>query len=272
MTKLPPLQFAFVGPGNMSRAISRGMQKKGLFAALPPLVCGRSSERQRAFEESFGARSATLNEAVQQSDIIFLAVKPKDVTQALEDWKNQPRKRQGLIISVIAGLPLNRLQELAGPQWRILRGMPNTAVEIGEGVTAFCSENASAEDWKIAESIFSPLGKFLRLSENQMDAFTAASGSGIAFFFAMIEQMTAAAVEEGLSKEAALTAVSQAAVGAGRLCLETGRTPKELREVVTSPNGTTAAGLAAMQDKNFSDVVQAAVRAASHRSKELSKT
>ncbi|MFV0337515.1 MAG: pyrroline-5-carboxylate reductase [Chthoniobacterales bacterium] len=266
-----PPRFAFVGPGNMARAIAAGMLEKQFFAAAAPLVCGRSRERLEDFEKKFGAQAASIEEVAERGDVVFFAVKPKDAEQALELWKNQKRERQGVLVSVIAGLPLARLQELAGSQWRVLRGMPNTAVEIGEGVTAFCSENAREEDWLLLESIFSRLGKFLRLSESQMDALTAASGSGIAFFLAMIEQMVAAAVQEGLSEEEALAAVSQSAVGAGRLCQMVARSPRELREAVTSPNGTTAAGLEAMRKRDFSAAIRAAIQAASKRSKELSR-
>jgi len=260
------MRYGFLGCGNMASALAAGLGKVMDPASDTVLVTGRNPGRLEAFCQRFEARPVDREELARECGTVFLCVKPKDVPEALSNWPGN-----GLLVSVVAGYSLARLEELAGRDWRVIRTMPNTAVEVGQGVTSACSNQANPEDLDLVARLFSSMGAFYPIDENLMDAATAASGSGIAFVLALIEELESAGRQAGLPTEISTGMAIQTVAGAAALCQATGRSAAELRQAVTSPNGTTAAGLAALAELGFGRSIHGAVEAAALRSKELSR-
>ena len=179
-------------------------------------------------------------------------------------------KRDHLLISICAGVPLDYLQSFCSVPVRMVRAMPNTPALIQKGATALApSPQAQAEDLSTAEAIFQAVGITAIVKESLMDAVTGLSGSGPAFVFAVIEALAAGGVKEGLSQEAALALTTQTVLGAAHLIQSTGKHPATLRDQVCTPGGTTIAGLYAMEEGGFRLALMNAVIAATRRSKEL---
>lgn len=266
-------KLGFIGAGRMAQAIGAR-----LVAIDPPEIDpvihfhDPSPLASRDFSRQVPeARSEANNQLVcRASDIVVLAVKPVAVESAFERLAGSLDGR--LVISVAAGVTLERLQRLAGHD-RVIRTMPNTPALVGKGVTAIASgRGVSDADWKLAEVIFSAIGSFERVSENQLDAVTGLSGSGPAYVFLMIEAMADGGVMMGLPRDLALRLAIQTVAGAAELAHASQLHPAELREQVTSPGGTTARGLQALERGGVRYHVQAAVEAATLRSEVLSGT
>lgn len=222
------------------------------------------------------AKRDTLTESlgVQVSDRIVagegavVAVKPGDAASvcARLDELGTPR-----LVSIAAGVRLDAL-ETAAPAARVVRAMPNTPALVGEGATAICGgSRCDGDDLAWAESVLSSVGLVVRVTEDHMDAVTAVAGSGPGYLFLFAEALLDAAVEEGLPPEVADALVRQLFKGAGALLAESDESPATLRERVTSPNGTTAAGLAQFEAEGLRETVNKAVRAAAARSHEMGR-
>lgn len=259
--------LGLIGAGNMGTAILEGLLKKKIAAADGIWVCDKISEKADAFAKTWKARRAGSNaEAVKNTEIILLAVKPQDLFEAANEFRQAFRKSQ-ILISILAGTPVEKIRQAAGPAPEIVRAMPNLGAKVGEAVTAIAGENENA--LRAAEQIFSGCGKTLRLEEKYFDLVTAVSGSGPAYFFLFMELLAKEGVENGLgAKEAELLAV-QTAVGAALLAQSSGTPPAELRRMVTSKGGTTEAALKVFESGNFSALVKKAIQAAVQRGKEL---
>lgn len=266
-------QCGFIGGGNMARALIGGL----LAAGRPSHqlhVADPDPQTLAALERDYAVLTYADNaQAVRDAQIWVLAVKPQvmgDVCRGLRVACDQQRP---LIVSIAAGITLGSLQGWFGPQAKLIRAMPNTPALVGAGVTALCANaNASQADSASAEAIFAGVGPTVAIDdESLMDAVTAVSGSGPAYFFALIEALEAAAVAQGLSADAAAVLVRQTALGAATMARSADVPPGELRRRVTSPGGTTAAGIAALQDGHFATIVGRAVAAATTRGAELAQ-
>ena len=206
---------------------------------------------------------------VTRSPIVILAVKPQSVPEVLPEICRSIRKDH-LLISLCAGVPLDYLQSFCPLPVRMVRAMPNIPALIQKGATALApSPQAQAEDFSAAEAIFQAVGITVMVKESLMDAVTGLSGSGPAYVFAVIEALTVGGVKEGLSQEAALALTTQTVLGAAHLIQSTGKHPATLRDQVCTPGGTTISGLYAMEEGGFKLALMNAVIAATRRSKEL---
>jgi len=175
------------------------------------------------------------------------------------------------VISIAAGITLKTIERYL-PQAPVIRAMPNNPAFVGEGLTAICKGHRATErDRKVAEVIFGAVGKVIAVEEKLMDAVTGLSGSGPAFIYAMVESLIEGGVEAGLSETQAKTLAVQTTLGAAKTMAETGKDPAELREMVTSPGGTTIAGLRVLEEGKFKKILRGAVVAATKRAKELSE-
>ncbi|MDQ0205657.1 pyrroline-5-carboxylate reductase [Alkalicoccobacillus murimartini] len=208
-------------------------------------------------------------EAVKEADIIILAMKPKNLHDAIAHIKPVLTNDQ-LVVSVIAGIPTSLIEEELGAPIPVIRTMPNTSAKVGESASAIC-RGAYATDAHLAtvETLFRAIGSVSLVKEEQMDAVTGVAGSGPAYFYYMIEAMEKAACEAGLSEEQAHELVTQTVVGVGKRLQNTKKSPSELYQEVMSPGGTTEAGIHTLRDHSFQQTVQSAVGKAVHRSKEL---
>jgi pyrroline-5-carboxylate reductase len=209
--------------------------------------------------------------AVKDADIIILAVKPQNMAKTLQEISSAVDKSK-LVISIAAGITTKFVEKSLSKGIRVVRVMPNTPALVGEGAAAVAAGcNAKAGDVKITRAIFNAVGMSVEVKEKLMDAVTGLSGSGPAYFFLIIEALMEAGLKTGLSRDLSKKLAVQTMLGAARLCLESDKEPAELREMVTSPNGTTFAGLKVMEDRKLRSVIIAAVEAAAKRSRELAK-
>lgn len=266
------LTIAFIGAGNMAHALIQGLIAT---ARLPPqriVASDPDDSRLRTLQSELSIRVTSNNpDAVADADVVVLATKPQVLGTVLEELAAALRP-DTLVISIAAGVPTRRIQEGLAEGTRVVRTMPNTPALVGAGSTAVAAGlHATEEDLQVAQQLFESVGIVVRVLESHLDAVTGLSGSGPAYVFSMIEALRDAGVREGLSEPIALRLAAQTVRGAARLLLESGEAPEALREKVTSPGGTTLAGVQALQEQGFHDAVVGAVRAATRRSSELGK-
>lgn len=208
--------------------------------------------------------------AAAASEVLLLSVKPQTLEAVVASLQNEDRaSTKPLIISILAGVSLEKL-ETAFPERAIIRAMPNTPATIGEGMTALSpGATAKPEDVSKARSIFTAVGQVVEVPESLMDAVTGLSGSGPAYIAVAIEALADGGVAAGLPRDIALQLAKQTVLGTARLIQESGLHPAQLKDRVTSPGGTTIAGLAELERSGFRSALIEAVRAASRRSREL---
>lgn len=268
------LKIGFIGGGNMSHAVVGGL-----------LNAGHRADRLHVSDPSDGQleRISSLNPAIStghdnaatlaRSDIAVIAIKPQLIDEVLRPLTDAPRPDGQLVISVAAGVRLQTLLDLLKPTRAIVRVMPNQPALVGAGMSVLtATSGASQADRAHAEYIATATGRAEWVDdENLMDAVTAVSGSGPAYFYLLAELMEAAATGMGLPAELAGILARQTAFGAGRVAAESGLDLGALRESVTSKGGTTAAALAAFEDAGIRDIVERALRAARDRSIELGR-
>lgn len=262
-----PCTLAIIGGGNMGSAIVRGAVEHGVLQASEILIVEIDPDRR----ESLAQLGCTVtDDAGRATDCeqMLLAVKPQSFPQlaralpALENSK--------VVISIMAGRSSASIRSSLGGNARVVRVMPNTPCQLGEGMSAIAlGEGASAGDESLARSLFESLGKCIIVDEHQMDAVTAVSGSGPAYVFLLAEAMEQAAVKVGLSMHDARVLVSQTILGAAKLLSESEKTADDLRQHVTSPGGTTAAALEVLFERELPEIVSLAITAARDRGREL---
>lgn len=267
------MRIAFIGGGNMSSALIGGLLARGTSAGDLSVADPSLAQLERLGRD-FGLETTTDNvEAVRGADIVVLAVKPQDMAQAAGSLAAELAARRRVVVSVAAGIRLASLAVWLGGNMPLVRAMPNRPALIGAGVTAVFAapEVVPTERASVAE-VLSALGPMVWLDEEtQMDAVTAVSGSGPAYFFLLVEALEEAGAALGLPRAAAHLLAVNTALGAGRMAAEGTDPPAALREQVTSRGGTTAAALAVLEAADFRGLVQRAVAAAEHRSAELAR-
>jgi pyrroline-5-carboxylate reductase len=263
-------KIAFVGSGNMAEALVKGLVAAGL-AEPGEIVCADPrAERREELEKRY--RVATTGDnpaAVAGADLVILSVKPQIMDVILDEIAGSidPRK---LVISIAAGVTTAAIARKLGAGVRIVRTMPNTPALVGAGATALArGAHATEEDLALAFTLFEAVGTAVVVEEHLLDAVTGLSGSGPAFVFLAIEALADGGVKVGLPRAVALSLAAQTVVGAGALVLETGEHPGRLKDQVTSPGGTTIAGVHALEAAGFRAALISAVEAATRRSKEL---
>jgi pyrroline-5-carboxylate reductase len=264
-------RIAFVGAGNMARALISGLVAGGAERSQISVSDPQPAAR-RAVTEQFGVTALPSNAAAaEHAQVVILAVKPQDLQAVVTDLAPQLRTQCPLIISVAAGIPIAAISRWLNGQQRIVRTMPNRPALLGCGVTAlFAPAAVNDADRSLAGSLLSTVGAVVWLaSETQLDAVTAVSGSGPAYFFLLIELLETAAREQGLPADIARTLSIETAYGAGCLARQREFAPAELRAQVTSRGGTTEAALREFETADLGGIVSRAVAAATRRAAEL---
>lgn len=254
----------------MGRALVSGMLASGITTGEKITLSSRTPESAASSAQSLGVTAAPSNaEAVRDASVVFLCVKP---TQALGVLSAIAGDLSGkLIVSVVAGIHAGDLFRAAGGNARVIRSMPNTAVRLRKGITAIAPHaSATSGDVETACRLFSSAGSSVVVREADLDTITAVSGSGPAFALLMLEAMSQGGVEGGLDPELSKTFAAGALAAAAALVNETCETPLALRTEITSPAGTTAAGLEVLEQSDFTRAIRGAIRAARNRSAELS--
>jgi len=264
-------RYAFIGSGNMAAAMVRGLLSRPDSVAADLACIGGSGMSSFLLSQSTGIRLAgSPADLLEGADAVVVACKPQQLPGL--DRAYGERSAGKLVISVLAGTRLERLRA-AFPQARaIIRTMPNTPGAIGQGITAWCAEAPLADDDRaLVARLLVGMGDCVAVTESQLDAVTAVSGSGPGFFFEFLAAYEAAAVSLGLEPELARKLVRTTFVGSLALADATGKDTRALRDEVTSPNGTTRAGLDVLQGAHLADTVAKALEAARDRARELSR-
>ncbi len=268
-------RIGFLGGGAMGQALLGGLVSRGV--APEQLAVADPSEGCRKAANGLGARTYTENaDLVRDSDVVVLAVKPQILAGALEALRATGDATLGtpLWISIAAGISLERLEGSLPGGARVIRTMPNTPAQVNAGATAFVANAAATEgDRALAQALFESVGVAWEApQEGLLDAVTGLSGSGPAYVFVFLEALGDAGVRAGLPRDAAYRLAAQTVLGSAQLVLESGRHPADLKDQVTSPGGTTIAGLGELEAAGFRAAVGRAVAAAVERSRELGAT
>lgn len=263
-------KIAFLGAGNMARAIAGGMIRAGLVGPEQIVASDVSEGALDALEQATGARRAPGNApAASGADVVFLAVKPFQVADVCREIQSGVARQ--LIISICAGIPTSAIEQHLGGRPRVVRVMPNTPALIGCGSAACAAGRyASHADLDLAVRIFRSVGTAIPVDESKLDLVTGLTGSGPAYVFRFMEALLEAGVELGLTREEARVLVPQMVLGAARMAVEGTLTLSELRAAVTTRGGTTEAGLKVLEEGDFLHLIHDAVARAAERSRELS--
>ncbi|HGQ0487637.1 TPA: pyrroline-5-carboxylate reductase [Streptococcus pneumoniae] len=265
------MKIGFIGLGNMGASLAKSVLQANTCEDI--LLANRSQAKVDAFIADFGGQASSNEEIFAEADVIFLGVKPAQFSDLLSQYQTILEKRESLLlISMAAGLTLEKLASLLPSQHRIIRMMPNTPASIGQGVISYAlSPNCRAEDSELFYQLLAKAGLLVELGESLIDAVTGLAGCGPAFVYLFIEALADAGVQTGLPREIALKMAAQTVVGAGQLVLESQQHPGVLKDQVCSPGGSTIAGVASLEAHAFRGIVMEAVHQAYKRTQELGK-
>ena len=266
------LRIGFIGAGNMATALIKGLIQSGICTPDQLQASDTDAEARKNISTGFGLTChASNNDLVRECPVIVLSVKPQNMREVLAAVKEDVRDDH-LFISIAAGIPLSMIQTLLGKDIPLVRVMPNTPALIRKGASALArGKVAGPEHMATAMTIFSAVGETVEVEESMMDAVTALSGSGPGYVFRMMECMVDAGVALGLERQVCVRLVMQTFSGAACLAMESDDSLARLREMVTSPGGTTAEGLAVFDRMGLEEMTLKAVDAAYRRSVELGR-
>jgi pyrroline-5-carboxylate reductase len=271
-TLLDGKRLGFIGAGNMAEAIAKGLLDTGAVGAGQIIASDVDDGRRQLMVDRYGITITADNDRVViAADIVILAIKPQVVATVLGDI-GPAAGPDKLVLSIVAGLTVATMASFFPKGARLIRTIPNTPVFVQEGMVAIAvGDTATPEDYRTAEAIFSPVAKTLRLEEKLMDAALGVSGSGPAYVFMMIDALADGGVKMGLPRPIALTLAAQTLLGGAKMCLESGRHPGELKDMVASPGGTTIAALHTLETMGLRGALISAVEAATMRSEALGR-
>ncbi|MDR1385419.1 MAG: pyrroline-5-carboxylate reductase [Planctomycetaceae bacterium] len=264
--------IGFLGAGQMATALAVGFTKSGIVSGEHLFASDVITASVERFVEQTGASICHTNiELAQKADVLFLAVKPQQMSGALTEISRKIWS-ETLVVSIAAGLPLAFFQKYLGTDVKIVRVMPNTPCLVGKGTCAFtASENVSRSELTLVKTLLETVGIAEQLPEKLLDAVTGLSGSGPAFICMIIEALSDGGVKMGLPRALATQFAAQTLLGTSAMVLETKEHPAILKDRVTSPAGTTIAGVHALEEHGIRAAIIAAVEAATKRSAELAQ-
>ena len=263
----------FLGAGAMAESMIKGALQEEILSSEQIMALDIREERNQVLRKTYGITTARslVQAQLPQTDIIVLSFKPKDLASALEEYRDSLHSGQ-LVISFLAGVKTCQIEKHLPAGMPVVRAMPNTAAAIGMAATAICpGQMAQERHLVMAEALFAAAGLVRRVPESLMDAVTALSGSGPAYVYLLAEAMEAGGVAAGLDTATARALTAQTLLGAAHMLQVSQKTPQELRQQVTSPGGTTMAGIQALMEHHFTDAVQAAILRAADRSRYLAR-
>ncbi len=264
------IRLGIIGGGVMSEAILSRLLATEVMTADTVLVSEPQVARRNFWQQQYQVNVTSDNQtAASASEILLLAIKPQVLDIAIADIVPNPKNT---LISILAGVPLSKL-EMAFPQQSVIRVMPNTPATVGAGMTAIASgKNVTPEQTQQAIKIFKAIGEVVEVPESSMDAVTGLSGSGPAFVAMTIEALADGGVASGLPRAIAMKLAIQTVLGTAKLLQESQMHPAELKDRVTSPGGTTIAGVAELESVGFRSALIEAVKVATERSQELGES
>jgi pyrroline-5-carboxylate reductase len=265
------LNVFFLGAGAVCEALIKGLLNAGLLSAEQIVISNRkNAARLEILQQRYGVRASEEKlESCREADLVILAMKPFDLPGALQEIAPAISARQ-LVISLAAGVSTTMIERQLGLPVPVIRAMPNTSSSVQASATALCGGQwCTPEHLELAQSLFSAIGISVIVAENQLNAVTGLSGSGPAYFYYLVEALQEAAQQCGLPAETARTLLVQTIYGAARMLQESEQEPAELRRQVTSPNGTTMAGLTVLEQGGVYQLLIQTVQRATERAAEM---
>ncbi len=264
------LKIGFLGAGKMATALAKGFIQAGLVNAGDLIASDPIDGARASFAKDVGTKVSSSNpEVAQFASVLLLAVKPDQVGEVLADVRGHFTEKH-LLISIAAGVPIARLEAGLAPGARVIRVMPNTPALVGASASAFAlGKSAPPADGQVAQKLFSAVGVAYQVKESLLDAVTGLSGSGPAYVFLMLEALSDGGVAAGLPRDIATKLAAQTMLGSAKMLLETGLHPGALKDMVTSPGGTTIEGIHELEKAGVRAALINAVRAATEKSKRL---
>ncbi|MFN3467192.1 MAG: pyrroline-5-carboxylate reductase [Candidatus Brocadiales bacterium] len=262
--------IGLIGAGRMGEALLRGILKVGLARPEDVVINDINATRCKELVRELGVKSVTMGENVpEKAGCILLAVKPQDVKNVLSQIKKGVSPKEHLLISIAAGIPLHLLESCLKPDCRVVRVMPNAACMVAEAASCDClGKNATKEDALLVEKVLGAVGRVFQVEEKYLDAVTGLSGSGPAYAALIVEALSDGGVKMGLPRELSTQLAAQTLLGASKMILS-GYQPGQLRDIVTSPGGTTIEGLQVLEKGAIRASLIGAVEAATLKSKAL---
>ncbi|HSK23898.1 MAG TPA: pyrroline-5-carboxylate reductase [Egicoccus sp.] len=264
--------LAIIGTGRIGEALLRGLLRSGWIEPSQVVVTARRDERCAELAEAHGVKATTDNRAaVEAADVVLLALKPQTILKVVAEVADAFRPDQ-TVISIAAGTPTSALQDATPDGIPFVRVMTNTPVQVDEAMSVVCAgSHAGERDLEVAEDILSHVGRVVRMGEEHLDSVTALSGSGPAYFFLLAEAMIDAGILLGLPRDVSSELIIQTMVGSAKMLRDTGMHPVELREMVTSPGGTTIAAIRQLETSRVRAAFLDAIEAAKLRGEELAR-
>ncbi|MCM3724496.1 pyrroline-5-carboxylate reductase [Neobacillus cucumis] len=266
-------KIAIIGAGSMAEALISGIIENELIDKKHIWVTNHGNKnRLQLLEERYGISSTyELNTLFEGADIVMLAMKPKDADSAVDKIREYLTEDM-LIVSVLAGVSMSTIETLARKPLSIARSMPNTSAAVGKSATAIAvNERVTTEQLETIQSLFETVGLAKLVEEEQLDAVTGLSGSGPAYIYYLIEAMENSADEIGLDKQIAQELIVQTLIGAAEMVKNSSKSPEQLRREVTSPGGTTEAGIHVLEEYGVQQAFISCIRAATEQSKKMGK-
>lgn len=269
---MPKYKIGFIGAGQMGGALLRGVIEASLVLPENVWISDLDKDRLENMSEEFGVNAARSNEeAASNADVIILAVKPQQLAEVSSGLRSVISEDK-LVVSIAAGVTTEKVSLALGGHRRVVRVMPNSPALIGKAMSVVSpGAGAGRGDVSVALELFGAVGEVVELPEEYQNRVTAISGSGPAYFYYLVEALIESAEDMGLSREVAEELVLQTMAGSAAMLAETGRTPAELRSMVTSPGGTTQAAISEMEKAGFLATVDKALTAAVRRAEELAQ-
>jgi pyrroline-5-carboxylate reductase len=267
------LTIGFLGAGKMGTALAKGFISAGLVKADQVRAFDPVRETGAAFAKETGAKLAKSNlEVAKFANVLVVAVKPGNVPELLNEIAESITPNH-LVISIAAGVPIAKFEDGLGSPTRLIRVMPNTPALVAASATAYAlGKSATAADGELCKKLFSAVGIAFQLKEALLDAVTGLSGSGPAYIYMIIEALSDGGVASGLPRDIATRLAAQTVLGSAKMVLETGQHPGALKDMVTSPGGTTIEGLHELEKGKLRGTLINAVRAATEKSKKLGQS
>jgi pyrroline-5-carboxylate reductase len=264
-------KLAFIGAGSMAEAFISGILENGLIDSKNIWVTNNSNaEKLKKLSDTYGVRSTyDLTELFAGTEMVILSMKPKDAATAIQSIREYLTEEM-LVVSVLAGVSMSTIETLARLPIAIVRAMPNTSAAVGKSATAVAvNDRVTSQQIELMKNLFGTVGMTTFVEEEQLDAVTGLSGSGPAYIYYLIEAMEKSAVEVGLDKEMASELIVQTLIGAAEMVKNSTKTSEQLRRDVTSPGGTTEAGVRVLEEHQVQQAFISCIKAATDRSKKM---
>ncbi len=265
------LRVAFIGAGNMAEAMISGIVQTGMLAPHQIVATNRNNEdRLLELHNRYGIQGIERDKVQLSSyDVIIMAMKPKDAENGFLSIKDELVPEQ-VVMSVLAGISTEYMEGILQDRQQVIRVMPNTSSMLRQSATAISpGQNVTMKNVNVAKRLLACIGEVYMIEEDQMDLFTGIAGSGPAYFYYLMEHIEKTALANGMSAIQAREIGAQTILGAAKMMIEREESPTQLRQNVTSPNGTTAAGLEALAQNGGGKAIKAAIEGAMNRSKEI---